>query len=84
MENKPKVTIPPLLAEKIRIITEIHGQRGAAMMSLIVRLFDILIEETRIANDTVAKDLLLLNQGEIAAYKKLKKYIDAGVEMQNS
>lgn len=53
----------------------LHEEAGRKLLVLL----HLLIEELRIANDTVIPDELLKNQGKIEAYTQLRDYLERGL-----
>lgn len=76
----PNPVIPTQLSEKWALIQDIStGYRTERGVNLILKLLDILIEETRVENDTIPKEQLEYNQGKIAACRALKENIEKGI-----
>ena len=65
--------------EKTVAINEFHALRNEPSGAKIIALLDILVNELRKENDTVDRNGLQLNQGEIKAYLRLKEYIERGL-----
>ncbi|MFA5346525.1 MAG: hypothetical protein WC294_00140 [Methanoregula sp.] len=68
--------------EKSALIAEMHNRRSDPSMTLILKMFDATIEETRIMNDTVLPDSLQINQGIILICQELKDRILRGLPTQ--
>ena len=68
--------------EKSALITEMHNRRSDPSMTLILKMFDATIEETRIMNDTVKPEDLQINQGIILICETLKDRILRGLPTQ--
>jgi len=65
--------------EKAELIIEIYGSQKDATCQKIVKLLNILIDETRTDNDTAEGREILQNQGKIKAYIGLKEMIERGL-----
>ena len=65
--------------EKAVLIIEISAHNQESTCKSIVSLLDILLQETREANDTSSGEEYFLNQGEIRAYKRLRDMIMRGL-----
>ncbi len=62
----------PELSKAVADFKELRGQQSGAVIS---RLLEILIGDIRVMNDTVAKEVLPYNQGQISAYFRLLQYL---------
>ena len=69
--------------EKAALIIDLSGSQGASVIQNLIKLLDLLISEVRIDNDTAGYDNVLINQGEIRAYLRLKEYIERGLPTIN-
>lgn len=65
--------------KKAELIFELHGKKGDRNLALVRDLLDMCVDEVRIRNDTAEIEELKANQGEIAAYKRLKDYLERGL-----
>ena len=65
--------------EKAELIIEIYGSQKDAVCQKIVKLLNILTDETRTDNDTAEGREMLQNQGKIKAYTGLKEMIERGL-----
>lgn len=61
--------------KKIRLIRAINQEFSGQMHKPVLDLIDVLINETRIDNDTAQGRQFLMNQGKVAAYMQLRAYI---------
>jgi hypothetical protein len=68
--------------QKAVAIFEFHGLKTESSGKKIITLLDLLIDEVRVSNDTVADGNLKINQGEIKAYMQLKEYLERGLPAQ--
>lgn len=64
---------------KAELVIDIYGAQKDLVCQKIVELIDILIDETRIENDTADSNSVLRNQGMIKAFNNLKDYIRQGL-----
>jgi hypothetical protein len=69
------------LAEKADLITLIYEQSQSPGLRAMSSLLDAMIEEAREKNDSDGPDRVPFNQGQIAAYKELKKLIREGIQI---
>lgn len=68
--------------EKAVAISEVHALKNEPAGAKLIILLEILVDELRRENDTVDRNLLQMNQGEIKAYLRLKDYIERGLPKQ--
>lgn len=69
--------------ERADVIVKLNGSRGTEPCQLMVKLLNLLLDETRESNDMAQKDEVLLNQGKITAYKTLISAITVGYPTLN-
>lgn len=69
--------------EKKKAIYELYGLRASRSGEILTNLLDICLQEMRLANDMVERDRLAYNQGQIAAYLELKKWLEKGLPSFN-
>ena len=65
-------------SEKATLISELHGLSQTPAMKYVIAFIDILIEESRIDNDTAEPPNVLRNQGGIAVLGVMREYIMRG------
>ena len=64
---------------KAELIMEISGAKNEATAQRILKLLDIVINETRIENDRAEEKEFLRNQGKIQGFLELKENIERGL-----
>jgi hypothetical protein len=64
---------------KAALILDLNAAQNERSIENVLKLLDILILETRTENDCAEGNTLYRNQGEIAAYVKLKEHIQRGL-----
>lgn len=65
--------------EKIEYITQLSECKSNRECMLLSKILDILIDETRVHNDSCDPVELRFNQGKISAFWELKRYIQSGI-----
>lgn len=68
---------------KAELIIDIFAAQKDNSVRNIMRLLDVLIDETRISNDSVEGNEIYRNQGKIQAYQALKEIIERGLPASN-
>lgn len=68
---------------KAELIIEIFAAQKDNSVRNIMKLLDVLIDETRISNDSVEGNDIYRNQGKIQAYQALKEIIERGLPASN-
>jgi hypothetical protein len=73
--------MPPIVSpvSKQELVSDLHAALREISIRKVVALLEILINETRVDNDTASKDQFLHNQGKIQAFLSLKEYIERGI-----
>jgi len=69
--------------EKAVLVIEICVSQATAPIQNVLKLLDILIQETRIDNDTADADGVKRNQGGIAKLLEVREYILRGIPSMN-
>jgi len=69
--------------EKAVLVIEICGAQMTAPIQNVLKLLEILIQETRIDNDTADADTVKRNQGGIAKLSEVREYILRGIPSMN-
>lgn len=64
---------------KAQAIFDLHTLKTEQAGGKLLVILDLLILELRLANDTVDKERLQINQGEIKAYTQLRDYLNNGL-----
>ena len=64
---------------KAELIIEISGARNEGTCVKILKLLDILIDETRMDNDRAEETAFRWNQGKIQGFLELKELIERGL-----
>ena len=65
--------------DKAELIIEISASRNEATCQKVLRLLDIIINETRIDNDRADGRDFVVNQGKIQGFLELKENIERGL-----
>jgi hypothetical protein len=61
--------------KKSEITKEIMENISGSTVNSLIKLFDVLIDECHVANETNRDEEYLSTQGEIKAFRKLKKVL---------
>ena len=61
--------------KKMALMRELHENKSLQALRSVVELLNVLIEETREANDDASGDQLVRNQGKIESYKAFRDII---------
>ena len=64
---------------KAQAIIDLHTLKTEQAGSKLLTILDLLILDLRLANDTVDKERLKINQGEIKGYLQLRDYLNNGL-----
>jgi len=64
---------------KAELIMEISGAKNEATCQKILKLLNLIIDETRIENDRAEEKEFLKNQGKIQGFLELKECIERGL-----
>ena len=67
------------MAEKLELAGRLYDARGSDIMSDVIRFCNFLINEVREDSDVIPSDLLLFNQGKVAALKMIVQAATAGL-----
>jgi hypothetical protein len=72
------------MAEKLELAGRIYEARGGEAIKDVIKLCNFLINEVREDSDVIPSDLLLFNQGKIAALKMIVQAATTGLRREKN